>query len=239
MVVMMHEFYTITMRDRYKFSRILAMVASVTLFVLIFLVCAYDLPARYVSIAILPLMVVMVNSLYVKDKTDFGKFSDIYTGLLYIAIPLALSNLVVFFDQKFNGIVLLCFFIIIWSSDIGGFVFGCSLGKKFDKKLFPAISPKKTWVGFWGGMLCSVISAIVIKSVAIPQIPLVHAVLLAIIMDVAGVYGDLFESQWKRYYDVKDSGTIIPGHGGMLDRFDSTLFAMPVGALYLLLMHII
>ena len=88
-------------------------------------------------------------------------------------------------------------------------------------------------------MLCSVISAIVIKSVAIPQIPLVHAVVLAIIMDVAGVYGDLFESQWKRYYDVKDSGTIIPGHGGMLDRFDSTLFAMPVGALYLLLMHII
>ena len=65
MVVMMHEFYTITMRDRYKFSRILAMLASVTLFVLIFLVCAYDLPARYVSIAILPLMVVMVNSLYV------------------------------------------------------------------------------------------------------------------------------------------------------------------------------
>lgn len=239
MVVMMHEFYTITMRDRYKFSRILAMVASVTLFVLIFLVCAYDLPARYVCIAILPLMIVMVNSLYVKDKTDFGKFSDIYTGLLYIAIPLALSNLVVFFDQKFNGIVLLCFFIIIWSSDIGGFVFGCSLGKKFDKKLFPAISPKKTWVGFWGGMFCSVLSAIVIKLVMIPQIVLGHAVILAIIMDVAGVYGDLFESQWKRYYDVKDSGTIIPGHGGMLDRFDSTLFAMPVGALYLLLMHII
>ena len=73
----------------------------------------------------------------------------------------------------------------------------------------------------------------------IPQITLGHAVILAIIMGVAGVYGDLFESQWKRYYDVKDSGTIIPGHGGMLDRFDSTLFAMPVGALYLLLMHII
>ena len=63
--------------------------------------------------------------------------------------------------------------------------------------------------------------------------------MLAIVMDVAGVYGDLFESQWKRYYLVKDSGSIIPGHGGLLDRFDSTIFAIPVGTLYLILMNIL
>ena len=214
MAIMMHEFYTITMNDRYRFSRLLAILSG------------------------LPIMVVMVNSLYVKDKTEFGKFSDIYTGILYIAVPLSLSNLIVFFGQQFNGIVLLCFFIIIWSSDVGGYIFGSTLGKRFSKKLFPDISPKKTWVGFWGGMFCSILSAIVLKYAMHLPISLINTIVLAIVMDISGVYGDLFESQWKRHYNVKDSGTIIPGHGGMLDRFDSTLMAMPVGALYLILMNI-
>ena len=244
MATMMHEFFTITMNDRYKFSRLLSILSGLILFSLIFCVSAYGLEVKYVSIAILPIMIVMVNSLYVKDKTEFGKFSDIYTGFLYIAVPLSLSNLIVFFpnpatsSNEFNGIILLCFFILIWSSDIGGYVFGSTLGKKFSKKLFPDISPKKTWAGSWGGMICTVISAIVLKYTMHLPISLTSTIILAVIMDVAGVYGDLFESQWKRHYNVKDSGSIIPGHGGMLDRFDSTLMAMPVGALYLILMNI-
>ena len=244
MGVMMHEFYTITMGTRYRFSRILAILSGEILFLLLFLVQAFGVPAKYIGIAILPIIIVMVNSLYVKDKTEFGKFSDIYTGFLYIAVPLSLSNLIVFFQNpatssnEFNGIILLCFFILIWSSDIGGYVFGSTLGKKFSKKLFPDISPKKTWAGFWGGMICTVISAIVLKYTMHLPITLTSTIILAVIMDVAGVYGDLFESQWKRHYNVKDSGSIIPGHGGMLDRFDSTLMAMPVGALYLILMNI-
>lgn len=240
MATMMNEFYTITMNGRYKFSRLLAIFSGLILFTLIFCVCAYDAPVKYVSISILPIMIVMVNSLYVKDKTEFGKFSDIYTGLLYIAVPLSLSNLIVFFDHKFSGIVLLYFFILIWSSDIGGYIFGSTLGKKFPKKLFPDISPKKTWVGFWGGMFCAVLAGAAIKFImGIQEISWLQTIALAIVMDVAGVYGDLFESQWKRHYNVKDSGRIIPGHGGMLDRFDSTLMAMPVGALCLMLMNIL
>ena len=89
------------------------------------------------------------------------------------------------------------------------------------------------------GMLCSVIAAIILKfTMGNIEISLGHAIALSVIMDVAGVYGDLFESQWKRYYLVKDSGDIIPGHGGLLDRFDSTIFSIPVGALYLILMNI-
>ena len=87
-------------------------------------------------------------------------------------------------------------------------------------------------------MICTVISAIVLKYTMHLPISLTSTIILAVIMDVAGVYGDLFESQWKRHYNVKDSGSIIQGHGGMLDRFDSTLMAMPVGALYLILMNI-
>ena len=89
MSVMMHEFYTITMNDRYKFSRLLAIFSGIILFSLIFCSCAYDMEVKYVSIAILPILMVMVNSLYVRDKTEFGKFSDIYTGILYIAVPLS------------------------------------------------------------------------------------------------------------------------------------------------------
>ncbi len=240
MAVMMHEFYTITMKNRYRFSRMLAIFAGLILFLLIFCVSAYGIPVKFVAFALIPILVVMINSLYVKDKTEFGKFSDIYTGLLYIGVPIALSNLIVFFDHVFDGRILLAFFVIIWCSDIGGYIFGFTLGKYFSKKLFPEISPKKTWVGFWGGMFCSVVAAVAIKyGFGIEQISLVETILLAVLMDVAGVYGDLFESQWKRYYEVKDSGTIIPGHGGFLDRFDSTLMAMPVGALFLILMDIL
>ena len=157
-----------------------------------------------------------------------------------MAVPLSLSNLIVFFSHGFDGHILLYFFILIWSSDIGGFIFGCSLGKYFPRKLFPEISPKKTWVGFFGGMFLTVLTALAIKTIFnLEVISYFHTVMLAIVMDVAGVYGDLFESQWKRYYLVKDSCSIIPGHGGLLDRFDSTIFAIPVGTLYLILMNIL
>ena len=89
-------------------------------------------------------------------------------------------------------------------------------------------------------MICSSLAAVVLKySLSLDQITLVHTIILAVLMHVAGVYGDLFESQWKRHYNIKDSGVIIPGHGGMLDRFDSSLMAIPVGALYLIVVNIL
>lgn len=240
MVTMMHEFYTMTMGERYRFSRLLAILSGAVLFALIFCVCAFGIDVKYISITILPIIVVMINSLYVRDKTDFGKFSDIYTGILYIAVPLSLSNLIVFFGHEFNGHILLYFFIIIWCSDVGAFIFGSTLGQRYGKKLFPAISPRKSWIGFWGGLACAVLAAVTLKYLLnLTSISLLNTVILAVVMDVAGVYGDLFESQWKRHYNKKDSGTIIPGHGGMLDRFDSTIMAMPAGALYLILMNIL
>ncbi len=239
MSVMMVEFYRITMERKYIFSRILAVFAGDILFVLIFLCAAYGMPPQYVGIALVPIMIVMVNSLYVKDKKEFWKFSHIYAGMLYIAMPMSLSNLIAFNHGEFSGILLLSFFIIIWASDVGAFVFGCTLGKKFGGKLFPSISPKKSWMGFWGGMLSAVIASILLKHFGIFEFPMIHCIILAIVMDIAGVYGDLFESQWKRCYDIKDSGTIIRGHGGMLDRFDSTIFAFPVGVIYLVLFGLI
>jgi phosphatidate cytidylyltransferase len=239
MVGMMYEFYHMSLGGDFRGSRHVAIFAGVTLFVLMFMMCAWGLHAKYLALTIVPLLVLMACSLYSKSRDTFWKFSHLYTGIIYIAIPLACSNLLVFSGEEFNGLPMLCFFVIIWASDVGAYLFGVSLGQKYGKKLCPEISPKKSWIGFWGGMLCAVLAAVVMKWVGWFEYSVLHCVLLAVVMDISGVYGDLFESKWKRCYDIKDSGRSIPGHGGLLDRFDSALMAIPAGVLYLMLFNLL
>lgn len=235
LVAMLLEFYRMTMGTHYPLSRSFAILAGVTLFVLMFLVAMYPdrLSVKLIGVSILPLLGVMVGSLYTQDKTDFGLFSNLYTGLLYLAVPVSLSNLIVFKGGTFDGSLMLSFFILIWASDVGAYTFGMLLGRN-GKKLFPSISPKKSWAGFWGGMVMAVAAVLILQATPLLPIPWYLAVPMAVLMHIAGVWGDLFESQWKRVCEVKDSGSIIPGHGGMMDRFDSAIFAMPVGTIYLI-----
>ena len=239
--VMLHEFMKMTMNDEYRVSQTMTIITGLSFFTLVWAVRAFpQITAEFVFLSIIPLMAVMINSLYVKDKGDFGKFANVYTALFYIAIPMSI-NIFLVMDKfgEYNGWLLICFFIIIWCSDIGAYIFGMALGQKFGKKLFPSISPKKSWIGFWGGFAMAIVSSIVMyftglwQYAGLEDFTLGHAIALSGLMNVAGVYGDLFESQWKRHYEVKDSGTIIPGHGGLLDRLDSTIFAVPIGVLYL------
>ena len=200
---------------------------------------AFGLDMRLLGLNALLLIILMSASLFVKDKADFKLFSFLYTGLFYIAVPLTLSNFVVFRPGVgFDGKLMLSFLIIIWASDVGAYCTGMLFGKH-GKKLFPSVSPKKSWAGYWGGMGFAALAGAVLAWTGLVKFPLYHAVILAILMHVAGVFGDLFESQWKRVCDVKDSGNIMPGHGGMLDRFDSALFAIPVGVIYLVLTGLI
>ena len=182
----------------------------------------------------------MINSLYVKDKSRFNKFSNLYTALLYVAVPWSLLNFAVFGpDGTFNGILLLSFFVIIWGSDVGAYLFGITLGQKYGKKLFPSVSPKKSWIGFWGGLAMAVAIGVALCKLGFLPFAIGHCIALSILLNVAGVYGDLIESQWKRHYEIKDSGNIIPGHGGLLDRFDSALVAIPVGIIYLVVWNVL
>lgn len=240
LVVMMREFLHMTCGSEYRYSQILSIFAGVTLFVLTFLFKGFNFPGRLVILAFIPVFVVMINSLYVKDKSRFDKFANLYTAILYIAVPWSVFNFAVFNGNgDFNGKLLLTFFAIVWGSDVGAYLFGITLGQKYGKKLFPSISPKKSWIGFWGGMLMAIAVAMILHYAGLMPFTLLHCVFLAVLLDVAGVYGDLIESQWKRHYNVKDSGNLIPGHGGLLDRFDSALIAIPIGVIYLVVANLL
>ena len=240
LVIMMREFLKMTCGKNYWFSQILSILAGATLFTLIYLYKGFDFPGRLVILAFVPVFILMINSLYVKDKSRFDKFSNLYAALLYIAVPWSVLNFAVFTPEgEFNGVLLLCFFAIIWATDVGAYMFGITLGQKYGKKLFPAISPKKSWIGFWGGLAAAVATAVGLHYAGIFCFDLIHCICMSVLLCVTGVYGDLIESQWKRHYEVKDSGTIIPGHGGLLDRFDSALIAIPIGIIYLVVMNVL
>ena len=240
LVIMMREFLKMTCGKNYWFSQILSILAGATLFTLIYLYKGFDFPGRLVILAFVPVFILMINSLYVKDKSRFDKFSNLYAALLYIAVPWSVLNFAVFTPEgEFNGVLLLCFFAIIWATDVGAYMFGITLGQKYGKKLFPSISPKKSWIGFWGGLAAAVATAVGLHDAGIFCFDLIHCICMSVLLCVTGVYGDLIESQWKRHYEVKDSGTIIPGHGGLLDRFDSALIAIPIGIIYLVVMNVL
>ena len=240
LIIMMGEFLKMTCGKNYWFSQILSILAGATLFTLTYLYKGFNFPGRFVILAFIPVFILMINSLYVKDKSHFDKFSNLYAAILYVAVPWSLLNLAAFnVNGEFNGILLLCFFAIIWGTDVGAYIFGMALGQKYGKKLFPSISPKKSWIGFWGGVFTAVAVSVILHYLDIFCFDLIHCICMALLLSVTGVYGDLIESQWKRHYDVKDSGTIIPGHGGLLDRFDSALIAIPIGIIYLVVMNVL
>ena len=232
-VVMMWEFYRMSMGNNYKTAQYIAIALGACLFLTVLGIVGYGLPHQIIGVNILLLLALMIATILEKDKTEFKLNSFLYTGILYIAAPLAMANFVVFREGTFKGILMVAFFCIIWASDVGAYCFGMLFGQKGGKKLFPSISPKKSWAGFWGGLLLALATSVILWSVDMFPFPIWHCLLLAVIMNVLGVFGDLFESQWKRTFGYKDSGTIIPGHGGLLDRFDSAIFAIPAGFIYL------
>lgn len=240
LVIMMKEFLTMTCGNNYTYSQVLSILSGAVLFTLIFMYKAFDFPGRLVILAFVPVFLLMINSLYLKDKSRFDKFANLYTALMYIAVPWSLLNFAVFNSAgEFNGILLLCFFCIIWGTDVGAYIFGITLGQKYGKKLFPSISPKKSWIGFWGGLATAIGVAVGLHYAGLFRFDLIHCIFMGALLCVAGVYGDLIESQWKRHYNVKDSGNVIPGHGGLLDRFDSALIAIPIGIIYLVVMNVL
>lgn len=230
------EFYKLCLGGEFKLQQQIGLLTGALTFLLLAAHCFYGIDARYVSLAFVPLLLLPASCLLLPSRDDFSSLGVIYTGLLYIALPVALSPLIMMDGDVFSGWHLLSFFILIWFSDVGAYCFGTLFGQKEgSKKMAPSISPKKSWVGFWGGLVMSIAGAVGLHFLWWYQIGLGHCIVIGLIIALGGVTGDLFESMWKRHYGVKDSGKIIPGHGGMLDRFDSALVAVPLAVIYLTL----
>lgn len=175
-------------------------------------------------------VVVFVRQLYVKTGNPINNWAYFFLGQIFVALPFSLLSCILYIKQ-WQPLVLLAIFVTIWVNDTGAYLIGVTFGKH---RLFERVSPKKSWEGFFGGAFAALISGYVF-SLYFPQISLLNWLILSEIIVVFGTYGDLIESLLKRTVNVKDSGNVIPGHGGLLDRFDSMLLAAPVVFVYLLL----
>lgn len=154
-------------------------------------------------------------------------------GILYIIVPLSMMSLFYFIDENNpkKSYLLISFFILLWSNDTFAYLFGMSLGKR---RLFERVSPKKSWEGFIGGLISTTLISFLL-STFFSQMELWQWLIYAIIIVLSGTLGDLTESLLKRNLNIKDTGSILPGHGGILDRFDAVLISIPFVTAFLLL----
>ena len=170
------------------------------------------------------LSAVYLIKLYIKkDITPFTNIAFTFLGIIYVGIPFALLNLAIFYDNSYNYEIILGSLFMLWASDTGAYFAGKNFGRR---KLFERVSPKKTWEGSVGGTIAAVSVGIVL-SYYFTSMPIWKWIAISLIIVVAGTYGDLVESLFKRSIRIKDSGRSIPGHGGFLDRFDGLLIAAP------------
>lgn len=186
------------------------------------------------------LIYLLVSELYRKKEHPIDNWAYSMLTQVYIALPLALLNLLAspFVEVPiselisiyyYNYIFPLSVFVFIWLSDTGAYCVGSLIGKH---RLFERISPKKSWEGSIGGGIFAIAASFVFAHFC-PEIPVIHWVGLSIVVVIFGTWGDLTESLLKRQLGVKDSGKMLPGHGGILDRFDSSLLAIPAAVVYL------
>lgn len=188
---------------------------------------------------LITLVYLLVSELYLSNPTPGLNWAYSFMAQLYVALPFALLNALAFTVHNgpgFMGVAYdwqlpLALFIFLWTSDTGAYLFGSKFGRH---RLFPSISPKKSWEGSLAGACLALIAS---QAIALAYTPTFSSCLFwagfAAVVVLFGTWGDLVESLLKRKLGVKDSGSILPGHGGMLDRFDSALLAIPAAIIYL------
>ena len=189
---------------------------------------------------LLTIVYLFVSELYMRNENAIHDWAYTMLSQMYIALPFSMINVLAFRqapdgDIHYYYLLPLSVFIFLWTNDTGAYCSGSLLGKH---KLFPRISPAKSWEGSIGGALFVLIAAAVVgylesQSNALSGLTIVQWLGLGLVVTVFGTWGDLVESLFKRTLGIKDSGNILPGHGGMLDRFDSSLMAIPASVVYL------
>ncbi len=207
----------------------LGMVVGAILFLLF--AFRYQFTPELIFTMMIPLLVgTFFVELYRNKETPFINIAATILGIIYVVLPFALwVNYVCPYSRGsllsvYDPHILLGYFIILWTNDTGAYVTGMTMGKH---KLWERISPKKTWEGFIGGAVLSIALAYLISRYYTELSPLLWMT-IGLMIGVFGTLGDLVESMFKRSIDVKESGSLLPGHGGILDRFDGVLLSTPL-----------
>ena len=236
-VLSVHEFAQLVSKSsEVSINKTITALGGAYLFLALMSFCTQQSVGARVFLPYLGLLLyMMITELYLKKKNPTGNWASSMLSQLYVALPFALLNVLAFQNSPetgsvtYNPILPLSIFVFIWLSDTGAYCVGSLIGKH---RLFERISPKKSWEGSIGGGIFSIASSLGFAHF-FPFMPGWQWVGLAIVVVIFGTWGDLTESLMKRQLGIKDSGNILPGHGGMLDRFDSALMAIPAAVVYL------
>lgn len=218
------EFYKLTGLDGQAPQRAFGTLCGLAVFSLSFLIERTILPFQCYYLIFPLISLLYMIKLYKKlERKPFTSIAFTFLGVFYVAVPFSLLNIISFHQGHYNfEIVFGCLFIL-WASDTGAYFAGTFFGKH---KLFERISPKKSWEGFFGGAFLALVFAIGLAQY-LHTLAVWQWLVIGIIIIVGGTFGDLVESLLKRSFEIKDSGTSLPGHGGFLDRFDGLLLAAP------------
>ncbi len=230
----MTEFLNLTGFQRQPQLKLLLILFSVLIFSVTLISRLEWLSSGF--ILYVALFSIFFSVLILKVKTDFSpeKIKSALTVFVYIVLPVSLTLFITSFrTDGYNPDILLLLFVLIWTYDSFAYLTGILLGKH---KILPSVSPKKSWEGLFGGLAFTLLAAFLISKHS-NTLESLHWMGIAVIVVITGTTGDFYESYLKRKAGVKDSGNLLPGHGGILDRFDSYLFICPVVYLYLYLIQ--
>lgn len=238
------EFYSLVKHKGIHPQKILGVLLgiSVLTFFVTFNTLSDGLAENYVFCsgiaAIFLVSLIIISELFRNYENPFSNIAFSLLGVLYITIPFAVLTIpsmknFLLSEDRYVPHYILGYFFLLWSNDTFAYLVGRAIGRT---KLFERISPKKTWEGTIGGVICTQGIAYIISIYFTEPAP-VHWHVVGLIVSVFGTLGDLVESMFKRSLGVKDSGNILPGHGGILDRFDGVLLSSPFVAVYLMIVR--
>jgi len=235
-----YEYYLMIRNTGVRPQILPGIITGITAYAISTLIASGVIPKKSFLVLIPMMLLIIVIELYRKQDKPFDSLAHTLFSVLYTAIPFSMFPFAAFSRTGLNSIlphiniifspgIIIGFFILIWANDTGAYLTGMLFGRH---KLMERISPKKTWEGFIGGLIIASAAAWFLSD-WLGVVDKIHWVIISLIISVAGTYGDLVESMLKRSTGVKDSGTIMPGHGGFLDRFDSAILSFPLVYLFI------
>lgn len=235
-----YEYYKIIIGTGIKLQMLPGMLSGFVTYILATMIASEMLEYSFFLLLIPFIAVIVIAELYRKQEKPFDSLAHTVFGLVYTAVPFSFFPFSAFGNQGINSLIphpeivfspgiVIGFFILLWVNDTGAYLTGITAGRH---RLLERISPKKSWEGFFGGILFTVLIALLLSG-WLGMLKPWKWLVIALIIAVSGTFGDLVESMLKRSTGIKDSGSIMPGHGGFMDRFDSALISFPLVFLFI------